>query len=243
MPSMGMAFLEPLWSSGLDGVRSSLRKSLRRVAKTSDRIGADGDFDLEQEREYPMMAIPSAPDQAPLLRLQSLMAGYQHGDEEAARALIQQVSPLLLRYFLVQAGNRRFADDLVQETWLRIHKARPTYRSEEALLPWIYAIARHTCRDYYRKTRRVDVRERQVEILPEVVAPTAEEHDSLPEMDAILARLPASQREVLVMMKVTGMSIEEVARATSSSVGSVKQKAHRAYHRLRDLLAQGVRGR
>jgi RNA polymerase sigma-70 factor (ECF subfamily) len=44
-----------------------------------------------------------------------------------------------------------------------------------------------------------------------------------------------------VMLKVSGMTIEEVARATSSSAGSVKQKAHRAYRKLRNLLANGVR--
>lgn len=52
-----------------------------------------------------------------------------------------------------------------------------------------------------------------------------------------MAALPESQREVLAMLKVNGLSIEEVARATSSTVGSIKQKAHRAYERLRKLLA------
>src|ERR1019366_310142 len=48
------------------------------------------------------------------------------------------------------------------------------------------------------------------------------------DLETILAHLPESQREVIEMLKVAGMSLEEVARATSSSVGSVKQKAHRA---------------
>jgi len=48
--------------------------------------------------------------------------------------------------------------------------------------------------------------------------------------------LPESQREVIVMLKVSEMTLEQVARATSSSVGSVKQKAHRAYEKLREAL-------
>ena len=56
-------------------------------------------------------------------------------------------------------------------------------------------------------------------------------------MDTILAVLPERQREVIVMLKVSGMTIEEVARATSSSAGSVKQKAHRAYQKLREVLS------
>jgi RNA polymerase sigma-70 factor (ECF subfamily) len=47
---------------------------------------------------------------------------------------------------------------------------------------------------------------------------------------------------VIEMLKVTGMSLEEVARATSSSVGAVKQKAHRAYEKLRDLLSGPAAG-
>ena len=56
------------------------------------------------------------------------------------------------------------------------------------------------------------------------------------ELEALLAPLSESQREVIAMLKVEGMSLEEVARATSSSVGSVKQKVHRAYKKLRETL-------
>lgn len=60
------------------------------------------------------------------------------------------------------------------------------------------------------------------------------------ELDRALESLPESQREVIVMLKVTGMSLEEVARATSSTIGSVKQKAHRAYSKLRSLFEEGA---
>jgi RNA polymerase sigma-70 factor (ECF subfamily) len=59
----------------------------------------------------------------------------------------------------------------------------------------------------------------------------------------MLGALPESQRQVLVMLKVSGMTMEEVARATSSSLGSVKQKAHRAYRTLRGALMGGGTGR
>jgi RNA polymerase sigma-70 factor (ECF subfamily) len=58
----------------------------------------------------------------------------------------------------------------------------------------------------------------------------------IPDLEALLAPLPQSQREVVEMLKVSGLSLEEVARATSLSVGSVKQKAHRAYETLRERL-------
>lgn len=165
------------------------------------------------------------------------MCRYQQADEEGARLFIERVSPLLLRYFLVQPSTRRFADDLMQETWMRIHKARHTWRSGEPVLPWIYAIARHASLDANRKSRRVEFREIQVEALPD--APAAAVSGRQPDLDAMLATLPASQREVVLLLKVSGLSIEEVARATASTAGSVRQKAHRAYRKLRAQLSRG----
>jgi len=189
------------------------------------------------------MPVVLASEKKPLLGLEPLMLGYQQADQEAARTLIEKVSPLLLRFFWRTDRNRRFAEDLVQETWIRVHRARPTYRPGEPVLPWIFAIARHTGLDYYRKTRRVDARETQVEVMPETAAPVAEEDQGNVEMEAMLAELPASQREVLILLKISGMSIEEVARVTSSSAGSVKQKAHRAYEKLREVFGRRERSK
>src|SRR5271170_1870278 len=166
--------------------------------------------------------------------LDGLMARYQQADPEAPAALIGAVSPALLRFFRTQdLMSREQADDLLQETWLRIHQVRHTYRPGEPVLPWVYAIARHIRVDQYRKVRRVEDREQQVEKLPEVAAV---DRSRGPDLEALLATLPESQREVVVMLKVSGLSLEEVARATASSVGSVKQKAHRAYEKLREQL-------
>lgn len=169
----------------------------------------------------------------PDAELETLMVRYQQGDAAAAADLVRRLSPALHRFFMTQVVSRRYADDLLQETWLRIHEVRHTYRPGEPVLPWLYAIARHIRVDQYRKARRTEVREQQVERLPET---GSVEHRQGPDIEAMLAGLPESQREVIVMLKVSGMSLEEVARATSSSVGSVKQKAHRAYEKLRELL-------
>jgi RNA polymerase sigma-70 factor, ECF subfamily len=74
-----------------------------------------------------------------------------------------------------------------------------------------------------------------MDVLPEPPA-RIEPRNPLPEFEALIAALPEGQREVVTMLKVGGLSLEEVARATSSTVGAVKQKAHRAYERLRKLL-------
>ena len=162
------------------------------------------------------------------------MARYQAGDLAAAALLIRRLSPQLHRFLGSSSANRSDADDLLQETWLRIHKVRHTYRPGEPVLPWFYAIARHVRADHYRKALRTTVREQRLEEVSEVLAEPStgagREHD----LATLLAPLPDSQREVILMLKLSGMSLEEVARATSSSVGSVKQKVHRAYKRLRE---------
>jgi RNA polymerase sigma-70 factor, ECF subfamily len=112
---------------------------------------------------------------------------------------------------------------------------RHTYRPGEPVLPWIYAIARRARVDGYRRSRRITLHETTMQVLPERPA-QRETRSALPAFETLVASLPDAQREVVTMLKVGGLSLEEVARATSSTVGAVKQKAHRAYERLRKLL-------
>jgi RNA polymerase sigma-70 factor (ECF subfamily) len=165
--------------------------------------------------------------------LEKLMARYQEGDYAAATDLIERIGPQLHRFFLAQSQSRKDADDLLQETWLRIHKVRHTYRPSEPALPWFYAIARHVRVDHYRKSVWTAVGKRQLEAMTKELAADPRESHRSDALDVLLAPLSESEREAIEMMKVAGMSLEEVARATSSTVGSVKQKVHRAYKKLR----------
>lgn len=108
--------------------------------------------------------------------LETLMARYQQGNFGAATNLIERISPQLHRFFLAQAQSRTDADDLLQETWLRIHKVRHTYRSGEPALPWFYAIARHVRVDHYRKSVRTAVGERQLEAMSREAATAPREN-------------------------------------------------------------------
>src|SRR5579864_1898045 len=169
--------------------------------------------------------------------LEALMARYQAGDFAAARSLIERISPGLHRYFDAQSLNRADADDLLQEAWLRIHRVRHTFQPGKPLLPWVYAIARRVRVDHYRRSVRTSAREQRWDELHESVASPGVESQHPDQLQELLAPLSESQREVLEMMKVAGMSLEEVARATSCSVGSVKQKVHRAYEKLRQTMS------
>jgi RNA polymerase sigma-70 factor (ECF subfamily) len=168
--------------------------------------------------------------------LRRLMVAYQNADSGAVDTLVRTLSPMLYRFLANPGGLAGDTDDLLQECWMRVHRARHTYRPADPVLPWIYAIARHTKLDGFRRHKRRGSRELLYADVPEPKATAAPDSSGGERLRTLLAALPESQREVIVMLKVTGMSLEEVARATSSTVGSVKQKAHRAYEKLRVLM-------
>lgn len=197
--------------------------------------------DLPLENGLPELGIPDNRPANHQLQadghLETLMARYQQGDLAAATELIGNIGPKLRRFFAIQIASRGHADDLLQETWLRIHKVRHTYRPGEQVLPWFYAIARHVRVDHYRRTIRTTSREKRLHEVSRIAASTPRDSSQLHDLDTLLAPLSESQREVIEMLKVAGMSLEEVARATSTSVGSVKQKVHRAYAKLRKTMS------
>jgi RNA polymerase sigma-70 factor (ECF subfamily) len=194
-------------------------------------------------------ATPSPPPS-----LEELVVRYQQADTEAAAALVDLLSPRLFRFFASQLGmvggssasssssfsSSDDASDLLQETWLRIHRVRHTYRPGMPLLPWVYAIAHRVRIDGFRRRRHLDSKEIHVDVLPEASADGGSGNGggrtAVQSFDEMLAFLPESQKEVVTMLKVHGLSIEEIAKATSTTAGAVKQKAHRAYERLRSVL-------
>src|SRR6202163_2874779 len=122
------------------------------------------------------------------------MERYQQADPEAPATLVGAHSPALCEFFRSQVANREQADDLLQETWLRIHRVRHTYRPGEPVLPWIYAIARRVRVDGYRRTRRITLHEIAMDVLPDPPE-QAEARNPGPTFDTLVAALPEAQRE------------------------------------------------
>ena len=168
--------------------------------------------------------------------LPGLMARYQQGEVAAVEELVHRLSPSLWRYFFSSHASWSDSEDLLQDCWIRIHRSRHTYRPAEPVLPWIFAIARHTRLDGYRRRRRRESRETLVANPPEVAVHVEPAPPEPSRFRRLVEQLPDSQREVIVMLKASDMSLEEVARATSSTVGAIKQKAHRAYAKLRQII-------
>lgn len=175
-----------------------------------------------------------------------LMAQYQDGDANAFRELYALVAPRLLGYLTKMTRDKALADDLLQQTFLKVHRARGAYVRGADPVPWIYSIAHRTFIDEARRVKRAVVRVAGEDV-PEVPAgldgATADRRDE-PRVDPELARaaldalaeLPDAQREAVVLTKLDGKSVAEAAEIAGTSVGAMKVRAHRGYESLRKLL-------
>jgi RNA polymerase sigma-70 factor (ECF subfamily) len=178
-----------------------------------------------------------------------LMTRYCDGDAGAFRELYTLVAPRLLGYLLKMARERALADDLLQQTFLKVHRARTSYVRGADPLPWIYSIAHRTFIDETRKHKRAVVRVGEAEELPEVPAGLTGESDDRrdddrgdPELMAAaldaLAGLPVQQREAVVLTKLDGKTVAEAAEIAGTTVGAMKVRAHRGYEALRKSLGK-----
>jgi RNA polymerase sigma-70 factor, ECF subfamily len=176
-----------------------------------------------------------------------MMQQYCDGDAGAFRALYALVAPRLLGYLLRMARERTLAEDLLQQTFLKVHRARAAYVRGADPLPWIYAIAHRTFLDEARRNVRAVVRVGEADQLPEVAAGLTGESDDRrdegrgdPELVAAtldaLAQLPPPQREAVVRIKLDGKSVAEAAEIAGTTVGAMKVRAHRGYEALRKTL-------
>jgi RNA polymerase sigma-70 factor (ECF subfamily) len=182
-----------------------------------------------------------------------MMARYCDGDASAFRELYALVAPRLLGYLLKMARQRAVAEDLLQQTFLKVHRARTAYVRGADPIPWIYAIAHRTFLDEARKQKRAVVRVPDGDELPEQQADLRGESDDRrdePRADTellgaaldALAELPVQQREAVVLTKLDGKSVAEAAEIAGTTVGAMKVRAHRGYEALRKLLAGRGRG-
>lgn len=176
-----------------------------------------------------------------------LMANYCDGDASAFRELYATVAPRLYGYLVKMSRSRALADDLLQQTFLKIHRARAAYVRGADPLPWIYAIAHRTFIDEVRKGKRAKVNVGDTDALPEIAADLSgapadrkDEPRVDPELLAAtldaLAELPDQQREAVVLTKLEGKSVAEAAAIAGTTAGAMKVRAHRGYEALRKLL-------
>ena len=179
-----------------------------------------------------------------------VMARYCRGETAAFHRLYALLAPRILAYLSGLLADKAAAEDTLQVTFLKVHEARSTYVIGANPIPWMYTIAHRTCLDELRRRKRSRVRLTQDGTLQAepaahitgVSADAHQDHSDRPDPAATAAalaaldRLPENQRQALILTKVHGRSTAEAAMITGTTPGAIKQRAHRAYVTLRQLL-------
>ena len=176
------------------------------------------------------------------------MASYVAGDQAAFKMLFRRYASVLHGMARRQLRSDELARDVVQQTFLQMHRARFDFRQDARLKPWIFTITTNLVREHYRRTGRKpetsyeDVLENSPDIEP------TEDPVDLGEIQYLnlrksrlkeaLKSIPENQRIVIELHWFQELSFPEVAQVVGATVSAVKVRAHRGYKRLRTILEE-----
>src|SRR5690349_2063244 len=170
---------------------------------------------------------------------EELMSAYVAGDARAFETLFARLAPRVHGFFLRSFRSEAIADDLLQQTFMKLHRARARYRPELKLAPWVFAIAARVRLDELRRRLRLpedadeDAIARADEQAPRDPPADLDVRDAV---RAALDALPETQRTVIHLNRYEGMTFAEIARALGSTEGAIKLRAFRGYETLRQRL-------
>jgi RNA polymerase sigma-70 factor (ECF subfamily) len=170
------------------------------------------------------------------------MARYAAGDPIAFRRLFAAMAPSVRAFFVRSFRDAAVADDLVQTTFMRLHRSRQSYRPDLPFRPWLFTIAAGVRREELRRRYRLpphigeDEWERLDLEMHQNRREPGPDADLVEAVRCALDRLPETQRVVVHLHRYEGMTFEEIARALSTTPGAVRVRASRAYERLREEL-------
>lgn len=161
--------------------------------------------------------------------------------EGTSSQILAAQRPEVRRFVLRHVGDEALADDLTQETFLRVERSRSGFRGESSQRSWLSAIALNVIRDHYRATGRVPEVSRAAELLDGRGSPAEEERALLEsEMAACigeyLAQLPRPHHEVVALHDMAGLTHGEIASHLGISVANSRVLLHRGRAALRELL-------
>ena len=172
---------------------------------------------------------------------EDLMLRYGKGDVRAFELLYRRHRLPLYRFLLRQAGDAAAAEELFQDTWMRVVNSRARYEVRAKFTAWVYAIAHNRLMDFFRANGRASFlgHEESESALGELpareIAPELrlDRKRAAERLLAALAALPDAQREAFLLQQEGGLSIEEIAVATGVGRETAKSRLRYAVAKLR----------
>jgi len=175
----------------------------------------------------------------------AIARGLRRRDPDLLDRLIEQYQHRLLRYLVYLSGNRELAEDLFQETWIRVLERGHQYDGKHEFSTWLYAVARNLTIDYLRKKNPVSLDglmgdEEHTPLEPADPRPMAWEvvqrQERAERIGAALLSIPVEYRETVVLRFQEGLSLDEIATVTHAPLGTVKSRLYRGLNMLMSLL-------
>ncbi len=174
--------------------------------------------------------------------------GLRRRDPDVLDRLIEQYQNRLLRYLIYLTGNRTLAEDLFQETWVRVLERGGQYNGRTKFESWLFAVARHLVIDSYRRKTPASLEaitdqegikapfevEDEAAVSPFQLLSGQEDAERI---GTALGRLPAIYREVLMLRFHEDMKLEEISAVTGAPLSTVKSRLDRGLEALRPSLA------
>jgi len=174
------------------------------------------------------------------IHLQALFVAGLNGDERSYQVFLSELSGHV-RGFLRTRLQRQpgEVEDLLQEVLLAVHNGRQTYRLDQPLTAWVFAITRYKLMDFFRGRSRHEVFNDSLDDETELFAePHLEPAQASRDLNKLLKQLPERQRLPIVHVKLEGLSVTQTAQMTGLSESAVKIGVHRGLK----ALAQMIRG-
>jgi RNA polymerase sigma-70 factor, ECF subfamily len=181
---------------------------------------------------------------------QALVRGLRQRDPELLDRLIEQYQYRLFRYLLYITGDRERAEDFFQETWVRVLERGQQYDVRFKFEAWLFAIARNLVIDWQRQKKMqsldtlMDPKEGTTFELADEKAESPLnlilQEEVQDKMRAVLARIPATNREVLLLRFQEELQLEEIARIQATPISTVKSRLYRGLEELKRLIAGGA---
>jgi RNA polymerase sigma-70 factor, ECF subfamily len=171
----------------------------------------------------------------------AIARGLRRRDPDLLDRLIEQYQHRLLRYLIYLSGNRELAEDLFQETWIRVLERGHQYDGRHEFSTWLYAVARNLTIDYLRKKSPVSLDglmedEERAPLEPADTRPMAwevvQQHEQAERISAALVGIPVEYRETVVLRFQEGLALEEIATVTGAKLGTVKSRLYRGLNLL-----------
>ncbi len=183
---------------------------------------------------------------------EALMAFFQDGKVQAFNELVQRYQDRLHNFLYRYTHNHQDCEDLVQETFLRVHKSKHSYKPIAKFSTWMYTIALNLAKSMYKKKQRMykvsihkdesdpDDRELLLEDVNILQDDALHEKLCMEQLEKALMELPEDFREVIILRDLQQLTYEEISEITEIPMGTVKSRINRGRAQIQALIKDYV---